>query len=555
MSSIMTEDWIDVELGELSLLELGGDWGKDPNIEDNEYLEAYCIRGSEFRNWENDKGKTASLRKIKKDSIEKRNLLLDDILVEISGGGPEQPVGRTVVIEHSVLNHFKDKNLVCTNFLRLIRPSVFVNSIYLNHYLKYFYSTGKIIPYQSGSNNLRNLKFNDYLTIEIPFSPLPIQRAIVSKIEALFSDLDNGIANFKKAQEQLKIYRQAVLKKAFEGELTKEWRVKTGHALSQQGLSLPTAEELLKQIKQERQNHYNQQIEDWKKAVKEWEKNGSVDDKPRKPSLAKELPPLKKDELEKLPNLPDGWAWVKLGFLSQKIQIGPFGTQLHKHDYISEGVPIINPKHIKVQKITPDIFISYEKAKSLSQYLLKTNDVILGRRGEMGRTALITEKQNNWMCGTGSLFIRFSENFNGQFYCMNLSERRVVNYLNSEGSGTTMTNLNNSIINDLPIQLLSRQEQTQIVQEIESRLSVCDKMEQSISESLEKAEALRQSILKKAFEGKLLSQAEIELCKQAADYEPASELLKKIQAEKLAILQQAQDAKKKKPSVKKKSKN
>jgi type I restriction enzyme, S subunit len=236
----------------------------------------------------------------------------------------------------------------------------------------------------------------------------PIQRAIVSKIEALFSDLDNGIANFKKAQEQLKIYRQAVLKKAFEGELTKEWREKQ--------TNLPTAEELLKQIKEERQNHYNQQIEDWKKAVKEWEKNGKVEDKPRKPAQPKELPPLKKDELDELPILPNGWAWGKLGFLSQKIQIGPFGTQLHKHDYISEGVPIINPKHIKAQKITPDIFISDKKAKSLSQYLLKTNDVILGRRGEMGRTALITEKQNNWMCGTGSLFIRFSENFVGKFY-------------------------------------------------------------------------------------------------------------------------------------------
>ncbi|NCC74705.1 MAG: hypothetical protein EOM06_15105 [Sphingobacteriia bacterium] len=74
-------------------------------------------------------------------------------------------------------------------------------------------------------------------------------------------------------------------------------------------------------------------------------------------------------------------------------------------------------------------------------------------------------------------------------------------------------------------------------------------MEQSISESLEKAEALRQSILKKAFEGKLLSQAEIEQCKQAADYEPASELLKKIKAEKLAKEQE-----KKKSTTKKKSK-
>ena len=115
--------------------------------------------------------------------------------------------------------------------------------------------------------------------------------------------------------------------------------------------------------------------------------------------------------------------------------------------------------------------------------------------------------------------------------------------------GVNQSNINGEKLSNYPIPLCSLAEQTQIVEEIESRLSVCDKMEQSISESLEKAEALRQSILKKAFEGKLLSQAEIEQCKQAADYEPASELLKKIRAEKLAKEQE-----KKKSTTKKKSK-
>lgn len=102
-------------------------------------------------------------------------------------------------------------------------------------------------------------------------------------------------------------------------------------------------------------------------------------------------------------------------------------------------------------------------------------------------------------------------------------------------AGVAITRLTLIKLNHSYFSLCSLPEQIQIVQEIESRLSVCDKMEQSISESLEKAEALRQSILKKAFEGKLLSQAEIEQCKQADDYEPASELLKKITNEKLRI--------------------
>lgn len=531
----MREDWIEVELGELSLLELGGDWGKDPNIEDDEYLEAYCIRGSEFRNWENDKGKTASLRKIKRYSIEKRNLLLDDILVEISGGGPEQPVGRTVVIEHSVLKHFKDKNLVCTNFLRLIRPSDFVNSIYLNHYLKYFYSTGKIIRYQSGSNNLRNLKFNDYLTIEIPFAPLPIQRAIVSKIEALFSDLDNGIANFKKAQEQLKIYRQAVLKKAFEGELTKEWREKQ--------TNLPTAEELLKQIKEERQNHYNQQVEDWKKAVKEWEKNGKEGKKPSKPTQPKELSLLKEKELKELPIIPDGWFYSEIGNICDYIVPNRDKPKSFSGDIKWITTPDLNEKLIKLDYSKIEIGLTKNEAEEYNARVIPINSVIMTCVGTLGLSSIV-EKE---IVINQQLHAFLPEKYylpKALAYYIRLNK----NYYERISTSTTIQYVNKDKCNSLPFPLCSISEQTQIVQEIESRLSVCDKVEQSISESLEKAEALRQSILKKAFEGRLLSEAEVNACKQAADYEPASELLKKIKAEKLAKEQE-----KKKVTTKKKS--
>ena len=105
-----------------------------------------------------------------------------------------------------------------------------------------------------------------------------------------------------------------MLKKAFEGELTKEWREKQSN--------VPTAEELLKQIKEERQNHYNQQIEDWKKAVKEWEKNGKVGKKPNKPQSLKVVSALSDEELENLCDLPKGWFWNKFGNVCLKIMDG-----------------------------------------------------------------------------------------------------------------------------------------------------------------------------------------------------------------------------------------
>ena len=100
------------------------------------------------------------------------------------------------------------------------------------------------------------------------------------------------------------------------------------------------------------------------------------------------------------------------------------------------------------------------------------------------------------------------------------------------GSGNNQKALNQGRIMDFDYPLCSKEEQHQILKEIESRLSVCDNVELSILESLEKAKALRQSILKKAFEGTLLSVKEIAACKAAIDYEPASVLLEEIKAEK-----------------------
>ena len=95
-----------------------------------------------------------------------------------------------------------------------------------------------------------------------------------------------------------------------------------------------------------------------------------------------------------------------------------------------------------------------------------------------------------------------------------------------------MTNLNSQILHSLPIQLIPIAEQSKIVREIETRLSVCDKLEKTIAVALQKSKALRQSILKKAFEGKLLSEKALEEARNAPDWEPADKLLKRIKAEK-----------------------
>ena len=205
-------------------------------------------------------------------------------------------------------------------------------------------------------------------------------------------------------------------------------------------------------------------------------------------------------------NNDDGkWETVKLGEVAEKIQIGPFGTQLHKSDYINGGIPLINPMHISNNKIQPDksFSVSEEKYKELSNYYLQKDDVILGRRGEMGRCAVVSEKEDGMLCGTGSLYIRGGSAFCADYLCKLLCSQKIIMYFENASSGTTMSNLNRGIIENCEIPLPPLTEQQRIVQEIESRLSQASTSSAYIENALQQAEALRQSILKKAFSGEL----------------------------------------------------
>lgn len=225
MEKQLPKNWVETELKDILSYVIGGDWGKDPeSIIDDDFTEVLCIRGSEIKKWNDNKGNTASLRKIKKSSLENRKLVIGDILVEISGGGPDQPVGRTVLIDEKVLNFESETPKVCTNFLRLLRIYGNLNSVYINHYFHYFYDIGEIVKYQGGSNNLRNLKFKEFETIQIPLPPLPEQHRIVAKLDTFFSQLETIKTSMANIPLLLKDFRQQVLTQAVTGKLTEEWR-------------------------------------------------------------------------------------------------------------------------------------------------------------------------------------------------------------------------------------------------------------------------------------------------------------------------------------------
>lgn len=279
--------------------------------------------------------------------------------------------------------------------------------------------------------------------MEIPLPPLAEQHRIVAKIEELFSSLDKGIESLKTAQEQLKVYRQAVLKWAFEGKFMLE---------------------------------------------------------------------------------NSNWISIPLGTVADVIDPQPSHRTPPESE---EGVPYLSTKDF--DSIT-DSF-NFKKARKVSKsvlkehierYTLKTGDFVIGKIGTIGKPVRIVLPQDYTLSANVVLIQPKKINCNFLYY---LCKSDLIESQFRKGQkATAQAAFGIQKVRLLQIPYPSQVQQEKIVSEIEKRLSVCDKIEESITTSLQQAESLRQSILKKAFEGKLVP--------QNPDDEPASELLKRIKAEK-----------------------
>lgn len=299
--------------------------------------------------------------------------------------------------------------------------------------------------------------------LNIKIAPLPEQRAIVSKIEELFSELDSGIDSLNKAKKQLEVYRQAVLKSAFEGKLTKEWREDNSIKFSD-------------------------------------------------------------------------WNYYKIGEIIETIDGDRGKNYPKKHEYMDDGYCLfLSTKNVLkgAFNFEDTTFISKEKDEILRGGKLERKDIVITTRGTLGNVAHYDDKipYKNIRINSGMLILRIKDhNFLNAIFLMRfINSSLFIQQLRRKQSGTAQPQIPAGVLKEIEIMVPNRiDEQEEIIKEIESRLSVCDNIETTIEEALQKAEALRQSILKKAFEGKLLSKEEIEACKQEDDWEPADKLLKRI---------------------------
>ena len=260
----------------------------------------------------------------------------------------------------------------------------------------------------------------------VPVVDFEEQKHIVAKIEELFSELDNSVETLQKAKQQLAVYRQAVLKDAFEI------------------------------------------------AVK----------------CCGKLTPIE-------------------NFLSEDrkgMSTGPFGTMIKKHEHKQKGVPMLGIENIGEGKFVDGnkIFVTAEKAQQLKSFMLRGGDIIISRSGTVGEICAVPKRMEGALLSTNLMRVSLNPEkvLSEYFIYMFQSKGVVLDQVKELCKGSTRVFLNQNILKQIQFPIPSIEKQVKLVAEIESQLSVCDNIEKSIEVALEQAEAMRQSILKKAFEGK-----------------------------------------------------
>lgn len=366
--------------------------------------------------------------------------------------------------------------------IKVLEPQ---NGIYPKY--AYYYCLSIDLTDRGYSRHFAFLKKCQFLIV-----PIETQQAIVNKIESLFDEIDEGIGRLKTAAQQIQQYRQSLLKNAFNGELTKEWRSK--HADT-----LPSANELLAQIQTTREQHHAQQLADWQTAVSQWEQNGKEGKKPSKPKAPTQTIKFE----ENFADLPSGWGMMKLEALSKKITDG----EHFKPPVQEDGIYFLSAKDIRENGISLDepLFIDQATAEKARRRCdpEKGDIVIVSRGATVGRMCLVNIDEI--FCLLGSVILIKPLDFINNVY-LNFAMQSPKT--NQEMIGLSGSTAQQAIylrdIKNINIPICSLAEQTQIVAILESKLTACDQLAAELAKQLKQAELLKQAVLKAAFSGNLL---------------------------------------------------
>lgn len=420
------------------------------------------------------------------------------------------PLGRACVFPYS-----EEEKYVTVVDVAIIRTGQNgVNNKYLTHFINSPLIRKQIGDLQTGTTRKRISRGN-LSTIKIPIPPLNEQIRIAFKIDELFSKLDNEVVNLKFAQNQLKVYRQSLLKYAFEGKLTELWRKENNPE---------SAEKLIDRIKAEKERFYEEELNNWRIKYKIWVEHEKKGKRPIKPSKPKKNTQIYKKNLFEYKSLPKNWLWTNI--IDVVYKVGDIDHKMPK-DY-PNGIPYLSTGNINdngTLDFSKSKMISEEDYLNLSSKIKPNiNDIIFPRYGTIGRNVLVNTDKKFLVSYSCAIIKTIPHLINVKYLYLFTLSPIIKSEIKKYVVQTTQANIGISSIEKFVFPLCNIAEQEKIVSELEKSLSLIDNLEKTIENSLTKSEILRKSILKKAYQGKLVD--------QNLNDEPISKLFKQIEIEK-----------------------
>jgi len=222
--------------------------------------------------------------------------------------------------------------------------------------------------------------------------------------------------------------------------------------------------------------------------------------------------PMKNSGVEWLGEIPAHWKVKRIRDIAESLQTGPFGSQLHADEYVPGGCPVINPANLQDGQLVPDWDCTVDEAtaRRLEHHKLAPDDILLARRGELGRCGLANQQQKGWVCGTGSLRLRTRRDLARPRFLMHLlSTSGVRDWLQLQSVGSTMQNLNTSIISRIPVALSIPAEQDEIVARIDWEAGRVDSLIAKIRDGLDRLKEYRVALISAAVTGKIDVRGEV----------------------------------------------
>jgi type I restriction enzyme S subunit len=439
---------------------------------------------------------------IEPEQIAKYALHTGDIVFARTGGTVGKSFLITSVPEESVFASY------------LIRLSAHTET--LPKYLYYFFQSGAYweqIGIKKGGLQ-GNVNATTLSSLEFPICPLNEQARIVAKIEELFSELDNGVECLKMARQKLQIYRQSLLKNAFEGKLTAKWRETSGHQVE-------AACCLLDRINDERLSRYRNDCREWSAATGLRETSKQNGRRPHEPIQPARVVPIESIDGLELPKLPHGWLWLRYGDLCALVRNG-----ISKKPDATQGDKIFRISAVRPMEFDLGDFRYLKNPNGeYDSYYLATGDLVFtrynGSRAYVGVCAeykgsgdhlfpdkLIQTRLSSPLASSG--FLEKALNCG--------SSRRFLETKIRTTAG--QSGVSGADIKSIPVPICGIAEQTLIEERLACELTKVAYLRDTIEDALERTDALRQSVLKKAFSGKLVAQDPLD--------EPASALLNRI---------------------------